>query len=116
MKKSQASRVSFLGHKMTYLITHSKASIVRRGAPEVSDERNVEEVHQVQPAVQNKPSSFPVIRHKVSVAMTSKVEGVDEEEAEDDNDAAKDAPPKLLVHQGLRLLLSVDEVLHRGIQ
>lgn len=54
--------------------------------------------------------------HKAGITSASKGEGVDEKEAENHNDAAEDAPPQLLVHQRLSLLLPVDEILHGGIE
>nr|GFD59544.1 hypothetical protein [Tanacetum cinerariifolium] len=45
-----------------------------------------------------------------------KCEAVDEEEAEDDDNAGQDAPPKPLVHSSLYVLLALHKILHRKVQ
>ena len=57
-----------------------------------------------------------MFRHKVRLTPSCKGKRVDEEEAEDDHNRAKYAPPQLLVHHGLRLLFSADQVLHGGTE
>lgn len=53
-----------------------------------------------------------MVGHKVNVSPGGKGEGVEEEEAEDNHDAAKDAPPELLVHEGFDVLFPVQEIFH----
>ena len=100
----------------SYLVTHSEASVVGGGSPQISHEADIEEVHNVEPAIQHKPPCLPVLGHEAGVTAAGKDKGVDEKEAKDHNDAAQNAPPELLVHHCLCLLLAVDEVLHRGIE
>lgn len=57
-----------------------------------------------------------MVRNKAGVAGASEGERVEEEEAEDHDDASQDAPPQLLIHQRLGPLFPVDEILHRRIQ
>lgn len=57
-----------------------------------------------------------MLGHKAGFTPTGKGDRVDKEESEDYNDTAQDAPPQLLVHHSLGLLLSVNEILHRRIQ
>ena len=99
-----------------YLVTHGEAPVVSRGPPDVSDERDVGKVDQVQPAIQDEPAGRPVVGDEVFIALTGKGPAVDEEEGEDDDDGSEDAPPQLLVHCGLDRLLSLDEIPQREVQ
>lgn len=111
----QFQRVFATGSAL-YLVTHGETSIVGSWSPQVGHEADVEQIDQVQPAIKNEPPGLPVLWHKAGINSASKGEGVDEKEAENHNDAAEDAPPQLLVHQRLSLLLPVDEILHGGIE
>jgi hypothetical protein len=77
----------------THLIGHGEAAVVGRGSPDVGDKGDVEEVDQVEPAVEDEPARLPVRRDKVDVALAGERPAVDEEEGEDDNDAHEDTPP-----------------------
>jgi hypothetical protein len=54
--------------------------------------------------------------HVVRRAHGGEGERVEEKEAEDDKNAAQDAPPQLLVHGLFSLLLALSEVLKRKIK
>lgn len=100
----------------TYLVTHGEAAVVRRRSPEVGNKAHIREVDQVEPTVQHEPTGLPVSRSKVRIAGAGEGKRVEEKEAEDDKDAAKNAPPESLVHEELDALLAVDKVLHREVQ
>lgn len=72
----------------TYLVTHGESSVVRGRSPQVGHKPNVEEVHNVEPAVQDEPTGLPVIRDKAGVTAASEGDRVEEEETEDHDDAA----------------------------
>ncbi len=81
-----------------YLITHGEASIIRRRTPQVRNEGEINEIHQVQPPIEQEPSRLPVLRNKIGILVAGETKGVDEEETEDHQDAGQDAPPQFLVH------------------
>lgn len=100
----------------THLITHGEATIIRCWTPHIGDEGDVEEVYEVEPAVEDEPAGGPVGRDEVLLAGTGESPAVDEEEHEDDQDAGENAPPKLAVHGGLDGLAALREVLHGSTQ
>ena len=99
-----------------YLITHRESSVVGGRSPQVGNEGNVEQVHQVEPTVQYKPPGLPVLWHEAGFTAARKRKRVDEKEPENHDNADQNAPPQLLVHHRLGLLFPVDEVLHCRIQ
>lgn len=40
----------------TYLVTHCKSPVVRRWAPEICNEREIDQVNDIEPTVEDKPS------------------------------------------------------------
>jgi hypothetical protein len=78
---------------MTYLITHSKPPVVGCRSPHLCDEADVCQVHDIEPAVQNKPPRLPMCGRKVGRGGAGECEAVDKEEAKDNNDARQDTPP-----------------------
>lgn len=91
----------------TYFVAHGESSIVDGRPPEIGNETDIKEIHEVQPTVEDKPAGLPMVGHEAGVATRGEGEGVEEEEGEDDKDAAEDAPPQFLVHQGFDVLLAV---------
>lgn len=57
-----------------------------------------------------------MLRRKIWARSSGKGEAVEEEECKDDYDASQDAPPQLLVHVCLDVLLALHEVLHSEVQ
>ena len=55
-------------------------------------------------------------RHVVRVACGGERKGVEKEEGEDYEDADEDAPPELLVHRLLDVLLALSEIFECEIQ
>jgi hypothetical protein len=55
-------------------------------------------------------------RRKFGARRAGECEAVDEEEAENDNDARQNAPPELLVHARFDVLLALHEILHCEVQ
>lgn len=106
----------FTGWTTPYLITHGETSVVGSGSPQVGDKANVEQIHQVEPAIQHEPPRFPVLGHKAGIAAAGKGKGVEKEEAKDDDDTDENAPPEFFVHQRLGLLLPINEILHCRIE
>ena len=94
----------------TYLIRHSEAPVVSCRPPHVRDKRYIEEVHQVQPAIQDKPSALPVVRYEIFIALSGEDPAVNKEKDEDDDDADEDAVPEFPVHCSFDGLLALHEV------
>ena len=72
----------------SYLVAHGEATVVDRRPPEVRHVRDVEQIDQVQPSVQDEPARLPVLGHKVRIAPPGESKGVDEEKSKYDDDAA----------------------------
>lgn len=88
-------------------------------SPQVCNEHNVKEIHDVQPPVQHKPPSLPVLRNEILNVLAHKDKRVEEEEPKYHYNASQDAPPELLIHHRLYSLLSVDQIFHsraEGVQ
>ena len=99
-----------------HLIGHGKTPVVASRTPDVTDEREINQIDEVEPPIEKEPSRLPVVRNKVRIFAAGEAEGVDEEEAKDDEDAPEDAPPELLVHHGFDRLLPLDQVLDRQVE
>ena len=99
-----------------YLIRHSEAAVIRCWPPDVRNKRHVKEVHEIQPAIEDKPPTLPMIRDEVCVALASEDPAVDEEEDEDYDDTKENAVPQFAVHAGFDGLFPRDEVLGRCVE
>lgn len=100
----------------TYLIAHSEAPVVRSWPPHICHKANIGKVHQVQPSVEHEPPCLPVRWRKFGAGRPRESKAVDEEKAEDDDDARQNTPPEFLVHIGLYMLFALHEVLHCQIE
>ena len=67
----------------SYLITHSKTSIVSRWPPKIRYKGNIKEVDQIQPTIQNEPSRLPMFRSEIRISSSGKCETVEKEKPKD---------------------------------
>lgn len=93
----QAVRVLVTAPKVkqrsTHLIAHSEPPIVDRRPPKICHERDIKEIDEIQPPIQDEPPRLPMIRDKTRIAPRSEGKGVEEEKGEYDQNAAQNAPP-----------------------